>query len=73
MMMAPLGTLFNYLYEAFLFKKSTKKPLVISCIGLIIGNVLYVIALGLDEIELLLIGRFICGLFNLSNGTKSKS
>ena len=70
MMMAPLGTLFNYLYEAFLFKKSTKKPLVISCIGLIIGNVLYVIALGLDEIELLLIGRFICGLFNLRTHNK---
>lgn len=70
MMMAPLGTLFNYLYEAFLFKKSTKKPLVISCIGLIIGNVLYVIALGLDEKELLLIGRFICGLFNLRTHNK---
>ena len=70
MMMAPLGTLFNYLYEAFLFKKSTKKPLVISCIGLIIGNVLYVISLGLDEIELLLIGRFICGLFNLRTHNK---
>ena len=70
MMMAPLGTLFNYLYEAFLFKKSTKKPLVISCIGLIIGNVLYVIALGLNQIELLLIGRFICGLFNLRTHNK---
>ena len=70
MMMAPLGTLFNYLYEAFLFKKSTKKPLVISCVGLIIGNVLYVIALGLDQIELLLIGRFICGLFNLRTHNK---
>ena len=70
MMMAPLGTLFNYLYEAFLFKKSTKKPLVISCIGLIIGMILYVIALGLDQIELLLIGRFICGLFNLRTHNK---
>ena len=70
MMMAPLGTLFNYLYEAFLFKKSTKKPLVISCIGLIIGNVLYVIASGLDQIELLLVGRFICGLFNLRTHNK---
>ena len=70
MMMAPFGTLLNYLYEAFLFKKSTKKPLVISCIGLIIGNVLYVIALGLDQIELLLIGRFICGLFNLRTHNK---
>ena len=32
MVMAPLGTLFNYLYEAFLFKKSTKTPLIFSCI-----------------------------------------
>ena len=70
MMMAPLGTLFNYLYETFLFKKSTKKPLVISCIGLILGNILYMIALGIDVIELLFVGRFICGLFNLRTHNK---
>jgi len=70
MMMAPLGTLFNYLYETFLFKKSTKKPLVISCIGLILGNVLYMIAQGIDVIELLFVGRFICGLFNLRTHNK---
>ena len=40
MMMAPLGTLINYLYETFFFKRSTKKPIIFSCIGLIIGNVL---------------------------------
>ena len=48
MMMAPLGTLFNYLYETFLFKKSTKKTLVISFIvlkSLILYNLLYIIAL----------------------------
>jgi len=70
MMMAPLGTLFNYLYETFLFKKSTKKPLVVSCIGLIIGNILYIISPGVNVIGLLLLGRFICGLFNLRTHNK---
>ena len=69
MMMAPLGTLFNYLYETFLFKKSTKKPIIISCCGLIIGNLLYVIA-PVSHISLLFIGRFICGLFNLRTHNK---
>ena len=70
MMMAPFGTLFNYLYETFLFKKSTKKPLLISCIGLIIGNLLYMIAPETNAIALLFIGRFICGLFNLRTHNK---
>ena len=70
MVMAPLGTLFNYLYEAFLFKKSTKKPIIISCVGLIIGNVLYTISLGVNVMELALLGRFICGLFNLRTHNK---
>ena len=70
MVMAPLGTLFNYLYEAFLFKKSTKKPIIISCVGLIIGNVLYTISLGVNVMELVLVGRFICGLFNLRTHNK---
>ena len=70
MMMAPLGTLFNYLYETFFFKKSTKKPLIISCLGLIIGNILYLISSGVETIELLFVGRFICGLFNLRTHNK---
>ena len=70
MMMAPLGTLFNYLYETFLFKKSTKKPLIISCLGLIIGNVLYMIARGVNCIELLFVGRLFCGLINLRTHNK---
>ena len=70
MMMAPLGTLFNYLYETFLFKKSTKKPLIISCSGLIIGNILYMISLGVNCKELSFVGRFICGLFNLRTHNK---
>ena len=69
MMMAPLGTLFNYLYETFLFKRSTKKPIIFSCLGLIIGNLLYVIAPSTHD-SLLFIGRFICGLFNLRTHNK---
>ena len=70
MMMAPLGTLFNYLYETFLFKKSTKKPIITSCLGLILGNLLYLLSPNLDYISLLFIGRFICGLFNLRTHNK---
>ena len=70
MMMAPLGTLINYLYETFLFKRSTKNPIIVSCIGLIIGNVLYVIAPKLNVVVLLFVGRFICGLFNLRTHNK---
>ena len=70
MMMAPLGTLINYLYETFLFKRSTKKPIIISCIGLIGGNILYIIAPKLKVVALLFVGRFICGLFNLRTHNK---
>ena len=69
MMMAPLGTLFNYLYETLLFKRSTKKPIIISCIGLIIGNLLYFLSKK-TNIGLAFIGRFICGLFNLRTHNK---
>ena len=70
MMMAPLGTLFNYLYETFLFKRSTKKPIILSCLGLIVGNLLYVLSPYFDTIYLLFLGRFICGLFNLRTHNK---
>jgi hypothetical protein len=70
MMMAPLGSLLNYLYETFLFKRSTKNPIIISCIGLIIGNALYVSAPPLNISFFLFLGRFICGLFNLRTHNK---
>ena len=70
MVMAPLGTLFNYLYEAFLFKKSTKTPLIFSCIGLIVGNLLYAISGKVNVKALTCVGRFICGLFNLRTHNK---
>ena len=70
MMMAPLGTLINYLYETFFFKRSTKSPIIISCIGLLIGNVLYAIAPTVNIASFLFLGRFICGLFNLRTHNK---
>jgi len=70
MIMAPLGTLFNYLYETFLFKRSTKKPIILSCVGLIVGNLLYVLSPHSNTVYLLFLGRFICGLFNLRTHNK---
>ena len=70
MAVAPIGILFNYLYETCLFKRSTKKPIIFSCIGLIVGNLLYVFAPYFKVVYLLFIGRFICGLFNLRTHNK---
>ena len=70
MMMAPIGSLFNYIYETFFFKKSTKKPIIISCIGLIIGNLLYSFASYFGYVFPLFIGRFLIGLFNLRTHNK---
>ena len=53
MMMVPIGTSISFFYESNLFKHTTKKPLVASSIGLVIGNVL------------LFLARFIIGIFNL--------
>ena len=57
MMMSPLGTLINYLYETKYFRRSTKNPIIISCLGLILGNFLYVIAPSSNLIILLFAGR----------------
>ena len=70
MAMAPIGILINYLYETCLFKRSTKKPIIFSCLGLIVGNILYVIAPYFKAVYLLFIGRLICGLFNLRTHNK---
>jgi len=65
MMMVPLGTIFSYIYETAWFKISTKYQLIISCIGLFIGNLLYYISIYVQPFLLLFIGRFIIGDFNL--------
>ena len=70
MVMAPLGNLFNYFYENKFFKKSTKTPIIISCIGLMIGNLLYAFAPKIDKFILIFIGRFVIGLSNLRTHNK---
>ena len=70
MMMVPIGSLFNNFYETFLFKKSTKIPIIISCIGLIMGNLIYFFASYLKLYIFLYIGRFLIGLFNLRTHNK---
>ena len=70
MMMAPLGSILSYIYEASFFKKSTKVPIIISCAGLMIGNLIYAFSIKLDYFFLLFIGRFIVGIFNLRTHNK---
>ena len=70
MLMVPLGSLFNYLYENIFFKKSTKTPIIISCFGLMAGNLLYSFAPHFDKFALIFIGRFLIGLFNLRTHNK---
>ena len=70
LMMTPLGTLINYFYETIFFYKSTKIPIIISCIGIMIGNLLYSFAPFFDSLFLLFLGRFFIGLFNLRTHNK---
>ena len=70
MMMAPIGSLFSNFYETSFFRKSTKKPIIISCFGLMIGNLLYSFTPKIDCFFLLFLCRFIIGLFNLRTHNK---
>ena len=70
MMMTPIGSLFSNFYETSFFRKSTKKPIIISCFGLMIGNILYAFTRKMDCFYLLFICRFIIGLFNLRTHNK---
>ena len=70
MMMIPLGTLLNFPLETLFFKKSTKKPIIISCLGIIFGNLFYSFSWKLKWSYLLFLGRFIIGLFNLRTHNK---
>ena len=70
MMMAPVGSLFSNFYETSFFKKSTKKPIIISCLGLMLGNLLYSFTPKIDCFFLLFLCRFIIGLFNLRTHNK---
>ena len=70
MMMTSIGSLFTNIYESFFFKKSTKKPIIISSIGLIIGNLTFFFASYFGYWFLLYISRFLIGLFNLRTHNK---
>ena len=70
MMMTSIGSLFTNLYESFFFKKSTKKPIIVSSLGLIIGNLIYFCAPYFKYWFLLYISRFLIGLFNLRTHNK---
>ena len=70
MMMTSLGSFFSYLYESCLFKKSTKVPLVVSCVGLLLGNFFYYVSNRIHIFIFIFIGRFLIGLFNLRTHNK---
>ena len=70
MSMAPLGAIISYIYESALFKRTTKVPLIMSCIGLFLGNLLYSIGIHIEPFYLIFIGRFLIGSFNLRTHNK---
>ena len=70
MMMTPIGSLFSNFYETSCFRNSTKRPIIISCFGLLTGNILYAFTTKMDCFCLLFVCRFINGLFNLRTHNK---
>jgi len=62
MMSCPIGTLISYSYELCFFKKSTKKPVIVSLILMTIGNILYSIG---KNYYLFIIGRILIGLSSI--------
>ena len=70
MMMTPIGSLFSNFYETSCFRNSTKKPIIMSCFGLMTGNILYAFTRKINFYYLLFVCRFIIGLFNLRTHNK---
>ena len=70
MMMTSIGALISYIYESTLFRIKTKIPLVISSVGLLIGNALYYASIYINPFVLLFLGRFFIGVFNLRTHNK---
>ena len=71
MMMAPTGAIIGYTYESSWFKKSTKVPLVYSCVGILLGNFFYYMyPFNKKFFVFIFIGRFLIGLFNLRTHNK---
>ena len=59
MIMVPLGSISSHIIESTFFKKSTKIPIILSTIGLFLGNILYYISIKVEPFILLFIGRFL--------------
>ena len=70
MMMAPLGAIISYIYESAWFKINTKIPLIVSLVGLLLGNLFFYISVNIDPFIFLFLGRFFLGLFNLRTHNK---
>ena len=66
----PLGAIFSYLYERKFFIYSTKIPLIVSCLLMIIGNLLYIFSCKFNFPAFLFISRFILGMGNLRTHNK---
>ena len=65
MIMIPLGNILSYIYETTWFESSTKIQLLLSFVGLFLGNLFYFISVSVQPFILLFIGRFLIGDFNL--------
>lgn len=70
MMMIPIGSLISYIYESSLFKKTTKIPMMISLLGILLGNMLFYLSVFGKLFYFLFIGRLLIGIFNLRTHNK---
>ena len=70
MLTTPLGAMVSFTFESTWFKNSTKVPLVVSSVGLLLGNFFYFVRTYLEYNIFLFIGRFLIGLFNLRTHNK---
>jgi hypothetical protein len=70
MMMAPLGAIISFIYESTWFKSSTKIQIVLSSLGLFLGNLFYYISIYIEPFLFIFIGRIFIGVFNLRTHNK---
>ena len=65
MVSVPIGTIISFTYETTLVKNSTKKPVILSLSLQILGNILYIIEVGIDSfhsVTFLCLSRILIGL-----------
>ena len=65
MVSVPIGTIISFTYETTCVKNSTKKPVILSLSLQILGNILYIIEVGIDSfhsVTLLCLSRILIGL-----------